>query len=85
MLKKLAHTGKGPLYQLIGRKAWYDTEDILAWLASRKQSGPGRRHPAEPAARSPSPNADVLVRTRRGRPTKTAQWRRAQARQSDQT
>jgi hypothetical protein len=24
VLKKLAHAGKGPLYQLIGKRAWYD-------------------------------------------------------------
>lgn len=41
VLKKLAHAGKGPLYQLIGKNAWYETADIVAWLASR--NAPVRR------------------------------------------
>jgi hypothetical protein len=76
VLKKLAHTGKGPLYQLVGKTAWYETADIVAWLASRKRSGPERApHPRET---NPPPVEDHALATkkRRGRPTKAALWRR---------
>lgn len=77
VLKKLAHTGKGPLYQLIGKKAWYETADIIAWLASRKRSGPERA----PDAQRPNPppaldDGALATKKRRGRPTKAALWRR---------
>jgi hypothetical protein len=80
VLKKLAHSGKGPLYQLIGRKAWYDTADIVSWLEARKQQGPKR---TESAAQSVKSTSTVGLRVsppkRRGRPTKTEQWERRQA------
>src|SRR5579859_935485 len=60
VLKKLAHSGKGPLYQLIGKKAWYETADIIAWLASRKGSGPQR--PPRDEASPPFPSTTNLDR-----------------------
>ncbi len=85
VLKKLAHTGKGPLYQLIGKKAWYETADIIAWLTSRKRTGPQRTHDAEKAsAPSSLPVRAASGKKRRGRPTKAALWRRQeQTRRSD--
>ena len=79
VLKKLAHTGKGPLYQLIGKKAWYETADIVAWLGSRKRTGPERA----PDAKKPPVPSSLQVRgapgkKRRGRPTKAALWLKAQ-------
>jgi hypothetical protein len=85
VLKKLAHAGKGPLYQLIGKTAWYETADIIAWLGSRKRTGPERTRDGEKAS-APS---SLQVRTatgkkRRGRPTKATLWRRKeQARRSE--
>ena len=78
VLKKLAHAGKGPLYQLIGKNAWYETADITAWLASRKRSGPPRMQDDAGESADPAPQARS-AQERRGRPTKAAQWRRAQA------
>ena len=77
VLKKLAHRGTGPLYQLIGRKAWYETADIIAWLDGRKKPGP--RRPRLDPSKSINPTALSVqpVRKRRGRPSKAAQRRRA--------
>lgn len=82
VLKKLAHSGKGPLYQLVGKTAWYETADIVAWLAGRKRSGPSRKQddadtPVKPISQ------DTAKREGRGRPSKAAQWRRAQAGQGE--
>jgi hypothetical protein len=83
VLKKLAHARKGPLYQLIGKKAWYDTADIVSWLESRKQHGPPRSSPVpETDRRNATGNLSAGRRTRRGRPTKMAQWIRMQALQA---
>jgi hypothetical protein len=82
VLKKLAHSGKGPLYQLIGKTAWYETSDIIAWLAGRKRSGPARMQDDEAESAAPPPRARQ-IQERRGRPTKAAQWRRAQAAQGE--
>lgn len=80
VLKKLAHSGKGPRYQIIGRSAWYDTADIRAWLESRKASGPRRGTSAPPL-----PISATMARSekrRRGRPTKAEQRRRQIERQA---
>ncbi len=79
VLKKLAHTGKGPLYQLVGKKAWYETADIVAWLASRKRSGPQRATDPEKATPALSLQKPPTTQRKRGRPTKAAQWRQSQA------
>jgi hypothetical protein len=74
VLKQLAHNRRGPLYQLIGRKAWYDTADIIAWLESRKQAGPDT--PSERIAEYQEPVSSEPPKKaarRRGRPTKRAQ------------
>jgi hypothetical protein len=78
VLKKLAHAGKGPLYQLIGKKAWYETADIIAWLDSRKRSGPERRQAEPPQDQPLSPLRPILRRKRPGRPSKASQWRKKQ-------
>lgn len=78
VLKKLAHTGKGPLYQLIGKNAWYDTVDIVAWLSSRKRSGPPRPLNGMDPPLEAAPPASGMGK-RRGRPTKAAVWLRKQA------
>ncbi len=79
VLKMLAHTGKGPLYQLIGRRAWYETADIVNWLNSRKRQGPPRAMGDEKTATSAAPATDSkLMHKRRGRPTKAAQRRLAE-------
>lgn len=83
VLKKLAHSGKGPLYQVIGRKAWYETADIIAWLEARKQSGPepSKTHLSKPEiTRQPIPK---IPPRRRGRPTKVEQFRRMSAQQAE--
>ena len=84
VLKKLAHAGKGPLYQLIGKKAWYETADIIAWLASRKRSGPQRALDPEKAPPPPPLQAPATPRKKkRGRPSKATQWRHAQAQRTE--
>jgi hypothetical protein len=81
VLKKLAHANKGPLYQLIGKKAWYETADIIAWLESRKRSGPerckiaGSDNVTAPALEPAAP------KERRGRPTLAAKRRMLEARE----
>jgi hypothetical protein len=83
VLRKLAHAGKGPLYQLIGRKAWYDTADIVSWLESRKRQGPPRTNAATDSGRRfATDNLYAVVRKGRGRPTKTEQRKRMQAEQA---
>jgi hypothetical protein len=77
VLKKLAHTGKGPLYQLIGKNAWYETADIVAWLSGRKRAGPSRALEAL-APPSEAPPRTSTSGKRRGRPTKAALWLRKQ-------
>jgi hypothetical protein len=83
VLKKLAHSGKGPLYQLIGKKAWYETADIVDWLNSRKRRGPPRADATaahkEQAASGALP---IPPRRRRGRPSKAAVWKRMQEQQN---
>ncbi len=79
VLKKLAHTGKGPLYQLVGKKAWYETADIIAWLANRKRSGPQRTAESKKATLALSLQKPQTTQKKRGRPTKAAQWRQSQA------
>ena len=76
VLKKLAHSRRGPLYQLIGRKAWYETADIIAWLDARKGTGPAR--PREGSAPNPPAplQATSPVKKKLGRPTKTEQYLR---------
>src|ERR1700733_6397314 len=77
VLKKLAHSRKGPLYQLIGRKAWYETADIQAWLDARKGAGPAQpRERSVKTASSPTQTV-TLPKKKLGRPTKTEQHRRA--------
>jgi hypothetical protein len=76
VLKKLAHRRVGPLYQLIGRSAWYETADIIAWLESRKSSGPEKQLTTSPGVAT-NDNEEPR-RKRRGRPTKTEQRRRAE-------
>ena len=81
VLKKLAHARKGPLYQLIGRKAWYETADIVAWLEARKGAGPARpRDVSAPGASTPV-QAALPVKKKLGRPTKTEQYLRTLAQQ----
>jgi hypothetical protein len=77
VLKKLAHARKGPLYQLIGRKAWYETTDIIAWLEARKGAGPARPHTGMAAAASPKTPA--APKKQIGRPTKMEQYLRTLA------
>jgi hypothetical protein len=77
VLKKLAHARKGPLYQLIGRKAWYETADIVAWLEARKGAGPAR--PDTSVAAAASPNATAAAKKQIGRPTKMEQYLRTLA------
>jgi hypothetical protein len=81
VLKKLAHSRKGPLYQLIGRKAWYETADIIAWLEARKGAGPARPR----VGSAPNPSAPLQARPpqkkKLGRPTKTEQYLRTLAQQ----
>jgi hypothetical protein len=79
VLKKLAHARKGPLYQLIGRKAWYETADIIAWLEARKGAGPARPHTGMAAAASPKTPA--APKKQIGRPTKMEQYLRKLAEQ----
>jgi len=77
VLKKLAHARKGPLYQLIGRKAWYETADIIAWLEARKGAGPARpRDESAPSTSAPL-QATPTLKKKLGRPTKTEQRLRA--------
>ena len=77
VLKKLAHARKGPLYQLIGRKAWYETADIIAWLDARKSAGPTQLRGATAPNISSSPQATHPFKKKLGRPTKTEQRLRA--------
>jgi hypothetical protein len=80
VLKKLAHRGTGPLYQLIGRKAWYETADIVAWLESRKKPGPRKAGASAQFGNSSASHAVAPeARERRGRPTKAEQRKRALA------
>ena len=76
VLKKLAHSRKGPLYQLIGRKAWYETADILAWLDARKGQGPAQPRDRSETAAPPPAQTVAPPKKRLGRPTKTEQRRR---------
>jgi hypothetical protein len=80
VLKKLAHARKGPLYQLIGRKAWYETADIVAWLEARKGAGPARPQTGTEVLPASSKNP-AAPKKKLGRPTKTEQYLRSLARQ----
>src|ERR1700733_16096354 len=71
VLKKLGHARKGPLYQLIGRKAWYETADIVAWLEARKGTGPARPSDVSASGASTPIQAAPPVKKKLGRPTKT--------------
>jgi hypothetical protein len=70
-LNNSAHTGNGPLFVVVGGKAWYRSADIEAYLDARKTTGSGkgalrvRNKPAE--------------KRRSGRPSKMDQWRRQHA------
>jgi hypothetical protein len=41
-LAHLAHVGRGPRYVVVGGRAWYDPQDIRAWLELNKRCGPKR-------------------------------------------
>jgi hypothetical protein len=73
-LAHLAHIARGPRYVLVGGKAWYDPDDILAWLEANKRSGPTVE------SRPPKINnggvTGPAVPKKRGRPTKFEQMKR---------
>jgi hypothetical protein len=81
VLKKLAHARKGPLYQLIGRKAWYETADIVAWREARNGAGPARTRDGDPPNMPAPHQASPPLRKKLGRPTKTEQYLRSLAQQ----
>jgi hypothetical protein len=74
-LAHLARTGRGPLYVIVGGRAWYDPADIRAWLEENKQSGPGRTS----VTRGTVNRGDISKAKKRGRPTKLEQMRRRSA------
>jgi hypothetical protein len=71
-LAHLAHKGRGPRYVLVGGRAWYDKDDIVAWLESNKRSGPATEHKSQ-IEKSKQPCRPMR---RRGRPTKAEQFLR---------
>jgi hypothetical protein len=76
-LAHLAHVGRGPPYVVVGGRAWYDPQDIRAWLELNKRCGPQRDLPLrEPA---PSRAGEPVRPKKRGRPTKLEQMRRHSA------
>jgi hypothetical protein len=76
-LAHLAHVGRGPPYVVVGGRAWYDPQDIRAWLELNKRCGPKRdlrlRDP------TPSRSEEPVTPKKRGRPTKLEQMRRQSA------
>jgi hypothetical protein len=72
-LAHLAHIARGPRYVLVGGKAWYDPDDIRAWLEANKRCGPAV------GSRSSKPTNSGAVSAgpkKRGRPTKFEQMKR---------
>jgi hypothetical protein len=73
-LAHLAHRARGPRYVLVGGKAWYDPEDIRAWLELNKRCGPQRAPQlAEQGSARPALSGQPV---KRGRPTKFEQMKR---------
>jgi hypothetical protein len=72
-LAHLAHCGKGPLYTLVGGRAWYEITDIREWLEHNKRYGP-----TIPKGTTTSPDDHNRQRSnnKRGRPTKSEQYQR---------
>jgi hypothetical protein len=76
-LAHLAHMGRGPRYVVVGGRAWYDPQDVRAWLELNKRCGPKRDlQLSEP---NPSRAADPVRPKKRGRPTKLEQMLRQSA------
>ena len=74
-LAHLAHVGRGPRYVVVGGRAWYDPQDIRAWLELNKRCGPKRDLQLSKAERG----AESVRPKKRGRPTKLEQIRRQSA------
>jgi len=63
-LARLAYFGRGPAYYIVNGRAFYDRDEVLAWIRSC------RVDPATKAAPAPVPAPEPR---RRGRPTKAEQ------------
>src|ERR1700757_5265961 len=75
-LAYLAHKGIGPLYNLVGRRAFYATVDIWQWLEKTKRPGPNSQPIIVLNSAQSKPVAPKPVTKKVGRPSKIEQMAR---------